>query len=365
VTVAELLLAYLEHAEKHYRLPDGEPTSEIYEVKVVVRALRELYADTSVAEFGPLCEKATRQRWVNDGRSRSACNRRVAMIKRIFKWAVSEQLAPPAVYQAVATVSGLQKGRTAARECDPILPVEDAVADATPPFLNRHVRGLVEFQRLTGCRPGEACIVRRCDLDTTRSPWLYTPARHKTAHRGKARVIPVGPRAQAVLRAFFTPDITEYLFNPRRAVEERLAARAAARKTPRYPSHVARNASRRVKVRTKYLRPKYDRGSYGLAIDRACDQAFLPPGDLAKRRGETHAGWWGRMTADQRAAVKEWRTAHRWHPNQLRHAFATQVRKEHGLEAAQALLGYARADVTQVYAERDIGLALKVAGEYG
>jgi hypothetical protein len=25
--------------------------------------------------------------------------------------------------------------------------------------LTRHVRGLVEFQRLTGCRPGEACSV--------------------------------------------------------------------------------------------------------------------------------------------------------------------------------------------------------------
>src|SRR5438309_1724954 len=42
MTLAELLLAYLEHAERHYRTPDGQPTSEIYEVKIVVRALREL-----------------------------------------------------------------------------------------------------------------------------------------------------------------------------------------------------------------------------------------------------------------------------------------------------------------------------------
>jgi DNA polymerase V len=37
---------------------------------------------------------------------------------------------------------------------------------AAPPCpgggLTRHVRGLVEFQRLTGCRPGEACALRRC-----------------------------------------------------------------------------------------------------------------------------------------------------------------------------------------------------------
>src|SRR5947209_13306661 len=29
ITLAELLLAYLEHAERHYRTPDGRPTSEI------------------------------------------------------------------------------------------------------------------------------------------------------------------------------------------------------------------------------------------------------------------------------------------------------------------------------------------------
>lgn len=38
LTVAEVLLAYLDHAERHYRTPDGEPTSEIYEVRVVIRA---------------------------------------------------------------------------------------------------------------------------------------------------------------------------------------------------------------------------------------------------------------------------------------------------------------------------------------
>src|SRR5438067_13520755 len=31
LSMAELLLAYLEHAEQHYRTPDGKPTSEIYE----------------------------------------------------------------------------------------------------------------------------------------------------------------------------------------------------------------------------------------------------------------------------------------------------------------------------------------------
>jgi hypothetical protein len=48
---------------------------------------------------------------------------------------------------------------------------------------------MVEFQRLTGCRPGEACVVRREDIDTGGTVWLYKPKHHKTAWRGKSRVI--------------------------------------------------------------------------------------------------------------------------------------------------------------------------------
>ena len=108
------------------------------------------------------------------------------------------------------------------------------MVDATLPYLNRHVRGLVEFQRLTGCRPGEACLVRRADIDTGGAVWLFKPALHKTAHRGKSRVIAIGPRAQALLRGFFTPNLEDYLFSPKQAVEEFHAERSAARVTPRY-----------------------------------------------------------------------------------------------------------------------------------
>ena len=54
-----------------------------------------------------------------------------------------------------------------------------------------------------------------------------------------------------------------------------------------------------------------------------------------------------------------------WHPNQLRHTFATEVRRTHGLEVALAALGHSKADMTQIYAERDAALAAKVAAEIG
>jgi hypothetical protein len=115
----------------------------------------------------------------------------------------------------------------------------------------------------------------------------------------------------------------------------------------------------------RYYQERYDRNSYGLAIERPKTRrsrlkvAWLDRTTRTMRRGG------GRLTEPEREAVKAWRKEHRWHPNQLRHSFATRVRKHHGLEAAQVLLGHSRADVTQVYAERNDELAAKVAAKIG
>lgn len=367
LTVAALLDRYLRHAEAYYRTPDGKATATYWHAKDVGKALCELYADKPAAGFGPMDLKAALQRWANDRRTRSQCNRRLIVVKRVFRWAVSEQLVPAGVWTALTAVAGLRRGRTAARETEPVGPVDDAAVDATLPFLHRHALGLVRFQRLTGCRPQDACAVRRCDIDTTGPVWYYRPPHHKTAHLGKYRVIPIGPEAQAVLREFFTPDPAYYLFSPARAIAELRAERSAARATPRWPSHVARNRRKRRKARERRRSPgaAYTKDSYRGVIHRACDLAFPPPGELAQGASETRAAWWGRLTAEQRAEVKRWQRAHRWNPNQLRHAFATRVRKEFGLEAAQVLLGHARADVTQVYAERNLDLAAAIAAKIG
>jgi len=72
-----------------------------------------------------------------------------------------------------------------------------------------------------------------------------------------------------------------------------------------------------------------------------------------------------RLTDKQQSELKEWRRAHHWHPHQLRHNYATNVRREFGLEAAQVLLGHTKADVTQIYAERDMTRAATVAAKIG
>ncbi len=241
----------------------------------------------------------------------------------------------------------------------------DAVVDATLPHLNRHVRGLIEFQRLTGCRPGEACALRLCDVDRAGAVWLYRPKLHKTAHKGKARTVAIGPRAQEALKPFLTDDPHAFLFNAALAVAEVRAERAAARQTPRYKSHQKRNAAKRKKNPRRAPAARYTTHSYSVAVARACDVAFPPPAPLARRPDETAAEWQARLTPGDRERLKAWRVENRWTPNQLRHTFATEVRKEHGLEAAQVLLGHSKADVTQIYAEKNEALAVAIAAKRG
>jgi len=145
ISVAEVLLAFLEFAVKHYVREDGATTDEVDKYKLTCRYVRELYADAAAAEFGPLALKAVRQKFVDAGWCRGLVNQRVNRVRRIFKWAAGEELIGFEVYQRLTSVAGLAKGRSGIRETKSILPVDDAVVDATLPHLTRHVRGLVEF----------------------------------------------------------------------------------------------------------------------------------------------------------------------------------------------------------------------------
>ncbi len=183
--------------------------------------------------------------------------------------------------------------------------------------------------------------------------WSYRPLSHKNSWRGRERVIVLGPQAQAVVREFLKEDASRYLFSPRDAVAELHAARGRRRRTKRKPSETR---SRRPNAGQAHS-PHYDRRSYRQAICRACDRAFPHP-TLSTIKPK-------QLTAEQRVELKEWRAMHRWSPLQLRHTAATQIRARFGLEAAQIVLGHAKADVTQVYAERDLVKAQIVMAEIG
>ncbi len=110
----------------------------------------------------------------------------------MFRWAVSYELLPGGVYEALRTVEALRAGRTSAAESVPVPPVDTVHVKVIQNFVSRQVWAMVRLQLYTGMRPGEVCQLRPCDLDTSNEKvWVWRPRHHKTAHHSKRRVIRV------------------------------------------------------------------------------------------------------------------------------------------------------------------------------
>jgi integrase len=345
LTVAEILLPYLKHCDLYYRRADGTPTGEAANMKLALRPLRELYAHLPARDFGPLQLKAVRQRFIaSTYRGKPLCrtdvNRRIQMVVRAFKWA--------SVWHGLKCVEGLKRGRSEARETDPVRPVPIEYVDATLPCLAKPVAAMVRLQLLSGARPGEVCSLRACDLDMSGTVWVYRLHRHKTEHHGRSRKITFGPQAQEIIRSFLKPSMEAPLFSPIDAMEEWKERRRAENEAKRarcatklYPSQIRRIESKRKKRRAKPYRDHYDVDSYRRAIKHAVAKA---------NRERSKLG---------RPALPD------WHPNQLRHTAGTKIRREFGLDAARAVLGHSTPIVTEIYAELDEDKAIEIMAKIG
>jgi integrase len=190
-----------------------------------------------------------------------------------------------------------------------VSPADETDVEKVKATLPSTLRAMVDLQLLTGMRPGEVRIMRPMDVDTTGDVWVYRPQQHKTEHFGQTREVLIGQQAQTVLVPFPNRRLDAFCFDPREAVKQRAAECPTHRRKP--------NTSPRRTRRT--LGDHYTKDAYARAIHRACKAAGVEP----------------------------------WTPNQLRHTFATRVRKEFGLEVARVVLGHATADTTEIYAEAD------------
>ncbi len=344
LSVNELLLKYWDYAESYYS-SQGQPTKELVCMRDALRPVKRLYGNTLVRDFGPKSLKTVREFMITEQQlARSVVNQRIGRIKRVFKWGVAEELISPSILHGLQAVEGLRRGRTPARETDPVEPVADNEVRAVLPFVAPHVAAMIQLQRLTGMRPGEVVLMRPCDLDRSRQVWIYEPESHKGRWRGARRLVPIGPRAQELIGPYLERDAADYLFSPREAEawrrQHRPAYQGRTRSTPLYPSELRRRElvreQRKGRVSKRPKRPRYDTDSYRRAIEYGFRKA--------RQSG---------------VAISN------WHPNQLRHTRGTEIRKTHGIEAAQVILGHARADVTQVYAQRDLEAAIAVAWTSG
>ena len=321
LSIAEMLKAYRRYCLEYYRDPDGNPTTTVDAIGHAVRPLRQLYGKLLAAEFSPVKLLAVRDRMIAEGLCRKEINRRISRIRTAFKWAVSRELVPDTVHLRLTTVEGLKEGRTQAREKPPRDAVEWSRVEATLPHLNPVVRAMVLVQWHTGARCKEVCEMTTGAIDRTGPVWVYSPRRHKTAHRGKARRVYLGAAAQEVVRPFLKADPDAPLFSPKEAMTAVWAERRARRRTPVQPSQ----RDRRKPDPTKGPGDRYDTRGIAHAIRHACEKAGVPS----------------------------------WSPHMLRYAAAQRFEREHGLNATRALLGHTSLAMTAHYAKLDQAAAIE------
>jgi integrase len=336
ISVNEILLAYRRFAESYYVNPDGSNTPELERINLAIRPIADLYGETPAKNFGPKALKAVRDRMIDEKLCRLTVNQRIGCIKRMFGWAVEEELIPPSVFHGLKAVKGLRRGKSKAIESQPVKPVPQHVIDAVMKYLPPTLQAMVRLHDLMGMRSGELVTMRTADIEQSGDgkAWFYRPAKHKTMNHGHQRNVPIGLQAQPILQPFLKRDLQAFIFTPSQAQAERNEVKRAKRKSPVQPSQICR-AKAHPKRR---LGERYSPSSYRRALAYATEMA-IKAGDLPE--------------------------GCRWHPHQLRHNAGTRIRKRFGLDAVRATLGHQSINQSAEYGELDTTLAVTVAMAVG
>lgn len=338
-TLRSLLAAYLLHAERTYVDPaTGKFTPEIAHLKVVIEVMNEIAGDLAARDFGPLKLQSCQRAFVARGYTRKTVNDYTNRSRRIFKWAVSNEILPGSVLHSLQALPGLRRGRTTAGECRVVHGVAEADVRKVLPHLSRQVQTIIELLWLTGARPSEILNLRPCEVDkvgveiaTDQRCWILTPGRHKNTWRGVDRRILVGPRGQELLKPFLDRNTDAFCFSPLEAEAVRVAELREARKTKRWKSHIRYQAKKKARTKRRVLRDKYSPSSLYTAVQRACREAGVPP----------------------------------WFPYQLRHSAGTRLARAYGREAAGEVLGHRDSRTTGRYVDPNVDAAARSMFEAG
>lgn len=205
MTVAEALAIYEAEA-----LGPNFRYTNIHRHRVAVDAILAVCPDMLVPEFRSLALTRVRNYLLSKPRkiSTNYINELIGVIRTIWRWLVSREIAPGESLAYLDSVTALPKSRP-----DVTPPAAGAVED-TLPACSPELADMIRLQLLTGCRPGELLAMRSNLIDYVglEGPggvrvWLFRVAKHKTQHLGKSRTIAIGPRAQAILGPYLVDGL--------------------------------------------------------------------------------------------------------------------------------------------------------------
>ncbi len=303
LTVADVVLAFLEYADRHYSARGREASA----FRQTVPPLLALHGATAAAKFGPKALREVQAAMCQNpySWSRGVVNRRVVRIKTMWRWAESEELLPAGSYHALATVRGLASNAPGVRNTAGHLPTSWDDLERVRARCPRTVGVMLAVQWLAGMRSCEIRLMQAHEIDRAGPTvdgvqvWLYRPSTHKNEHRGQTRVIPLGPTAQRLLLEHGLPE-AGYVFPARRG-------------------------------RSKRGSNPYRDDSYARAVARACEAAGV------------------KIT-----------------PYGSRHAAANRIKHAAGLDGARAFLGHASVAMSNRYGDQiDTLKASELAAKMG
>lgn len=357
--VVEVIEAFWKHAKSYYRHEDGTPTGVVERtIRYALRPLRLLYADLPADDFGTAALARLRNYMVEEGLARRVVNDRVDVVKRMFRWAESQQLVARGTYHNLATLEPLKPGRTLAPERDAVEPVAWEHVEATLPHLPDTLRAMVLLQWKTGMRPGEVVAIREADIDKSADDWIYRPRQHKSKHRGKRREVPLLAEARAILGPFLGAK-REFLFvasghkakavryttsTYAQAVRRGAAAASAPGRHEAILAAIPANVRDFFENKIRRLAAHLNAKRLALLVERIATRKQLDGEKLAK------------LAVAALNAHKD--TVPAWSPNQLRHAAATRIANAHRIEDAQLVLGHADMRTTARYVKPDLQRAI-------
>lgn len=213
-TIQQLAHEYLRDRRIYFTNYDGSSTSRPDRIETALKHLRRQYGDLAAEKFGPLLLQEFQQSCVAANLARSTINAYCWEVKAFFRWYVYKEKINIAVYQALATVPSLQRGRSQARETMPISPVPLSSIWRLREYLPKHWYTLCWLHIYTAARPGELIGRKLKEIEMGKHVWTVHLDKHKNKWRGQERVIVMGPASQALLKPLIEGiDPEDYIFS--------------------------------------------------------------------------------------------------------------------------------------------------------
>jgi integrase len=158
------------------------------------------------------CLETFQKHLASKGYAWGYCQKLVQFIRAVFYWGARKKLVSAALAYELKLVPPLKHGTTRGsinRQDVPRADVEKAL-----PFFPLVIADMVRLQLLTGMRPSEVCGMTPGEINKTlfADRWLYEPAKHKNAWRGKKRTILLGQAAKDIIERNNGSDVHKPVF---------------------------------------------------------------------------------------------------------------------------------------------------------